>query len=76
MEEAVWAVLADLYTELNRVIWDVEGRNPEEIRYRKWVRLFEFIQNEHQLMETLLGEKGHIKLVQRTTGLYGQKFRK
>ena len=74
VEEAVWAVLADIFTELNRVIWEIDEDGPvntptdqKRLRYRKWIRLFEFVKQERELLAAVLGQHGHLKLVQRTT---------
>ena len=69
IEEAVWAVLADRMEELGRVMWDVDETEPSRIRYAKWVNIFQFVQHHRPLMSTILGDKGHIKLVRRVNDL-------
>lgn len=67
IEEAVWAVLADRIEELGSVMWDAPETDPTKVRYAKWVRVFEFVLRHKPLMGAILGDKGHIKLVRRTT---------
>ena len=69
IEEAVWAVLADRMEELGKVMWDVEENDPKQARYAKWVNIFEYVQLHRPLMSAILGEKGHIKLIQRVNDL-------
>ena len=50
-------------------MWDVEENDPKQVRYAKWVNIFEYVQLHRPLMSAILGEKGHIKLIQRVNDL-------
>ena len=64
-EEAVWAMLEDSFTELMPLLWDSEESDPRRQRYLKWVRLFDYLAKNRELLTALVGERGHIKIWQR-----------
>ena len=65
VEEAVWAVLGDYFDRLVQTMWQNDEPDLAKRRFIKWVRLFEFVEENRLLMAVVLGENGHIKLVQR-----------
>lgn len=67
VEEAVWAVLADHFTHLSKIMWEVDDTAPETRRFQKFVRVFEYIKTNQGLMRVLFGDKGHIKLLRRAS---------
>lgn len=63
-EEAVWAILQDSFDALNEEFRQMEGGSSER-RYFKWLRLFDYVEDNRELLMVMLGESGHIKLVRR-----------
>ncbi|MEM7335586.1 MAG: TetR/AcrR family transcriptional regulator [Chloroflexota bacterium] len=74
VEEVVWTVLAESFTELTHIMWQADSDDPKTRRYLKWVKVFEFIDNHRQLMQVLSGDKGHIKLFRRFIGFIAQNL--
>ncbi|MBV7330001.1 TetR/AcrR family transcriptional regulator [Chloroflexi bacterium TSY] len=64
-EEAVWAVLEEHLSQLVQLLAKLDESEPNLLRYQKFIGIFKFVESNRQLMNVLLSEKSHIKLVQR-----------
>jgi AcrR family transcriptional regulator len=65
-DEAIWAVLEDSFNELNRQLQEELADSPDR-HYQKLLRVFQYAHQNQALLQVMLGERGHIKLVRRMT---------
>ncbi|MEM7803054.1 MAG: TetR/AcrR family transcriptional regulator [Chloroflexota bacterium] len=75
VEEAVWAVLADHFTHLSTIMWQVDGQSLADRRFQKFVRVFDYLKANQALMLVLFGDKGHIKLLRRASAFMAAGLR-
>ncbi len=64
-EEAVWAILEESFSELVQIQREIKESDPQRYRLVKWRRIFEYVAAHRPLLQTLMSDRGHIKLNQR-----------
>lgn len=63
-EAAVWAILEEHFTHLLGLLSALDEPDPARWRYKKYLGLFKYAQENKPLMQVLLSDRGHVRLRQ------------